>query len=252
MTDRGTDAAPITRLYDEGRALDDDLLAELYAPPPSPWLRVNFVTSVDGAVEVGGHSAGLSSPADQHILNLLRTECDALMIGAGTLRIERYGPMRLADHDRKRRRERGLAEDPTLVVVSGSLNLDPQQPAFAEAPVRPVVLTQATAPAARRAALAETTDLLTVGEHRCDLAAAITALHDRGLRQILCEGGPHLLGGLVAADLVDELCLTVSPLLAGSGHERITAGELSPLRRMVLHQVLSADGSLLLRYRRAP
>jgi riboflavin biosynthesis pyrimidine reductase len=246
-----TDSTPITRLYEERQALDDDALAEFYAPPPPPWLRVNFVSSVDGAVEVGGRSAGLSSPADQRVLSLLRTECDALMIGAGTLRVEQYGPMQLTAADSDRRREHGLAAQPTLVVVSGSLDLDPHQPAFAEAPVRPIVLTQANAPEARRAALAATTDVLTAGEHRVDLAAAIAALHDRGLGQILCEGGPHLLGGLIAADLVDELCLTVSPLLAGSGPDRITAGEASPLRRMVLHQVLTADGSLLLRYRRA-
>jgi riboflavin biosynthesis pyrimidine reductase len=246
-----TGASPITRLSDEGRALDDDTLAELYAPPPPPWLRANFVSSVDGAVEVGGRSAGLSSPADQRVLSLLRTECDALMIGAGTLRAERYGPMRLTDRDGDRRREHGLAAHPTLVVVSGSLDLDPRQPAFAEAPVRPIVLTRATAPAARREALGATTDVLTAGEDRVDLATAIAVLHDRGLGQILCEGGPHLLGGLIAADLVDELCLTISPLLAGAGANRITAGEASPLRRMALHQLLAADGSLLLRYRRA-
>lgn len=247
-----TGASSITRLVDEGRALDDDTLAECYAPPPPPWLRVNFVTSVDGAVEVGGRSRGLSSPGDQRVLSLLRTECDALMIGAGTLRIEGYGSMRLPAPDRERRLARGQAEHPTLVVVSGSLDLDPDQAAFADAPVRPIVLTQAAAPAARRTALAVTTDVLTIGERRVDLAAAMTALHDRGLRRVLCEGGPHLLGGLIAADLVDELCLTVSPLLAGSGADRITAGQPSPLRRMVLHQVLTADGSLLLRYRRAP
>jgi riboflavin biosynthesis pyrimidine reductase len=247
-----TDPTWITRLHDEGRALDDGTLAELYAPPPPPWLRVNFVASVDGGVEVGGVSAGLSSPADQRVLSLLRMECDALLVGAGTLRIEQYGSIRLAEHERARRRDNGLAEHPTLVVVSGSLNLDPGQPAFAGAPVRPIVLTQATAPPERRAALAETVDVVTVGEQRVDLAAAVTALHDRGLRQILSEGGPHLFGGLVAADLVDELCLTVSPLLAGAGAGRITAGATSPPRRMALHQALSTpDGALLLRYRRA-
>ena len=245
-----TDQPPITRLADPRRPLDDQALAECYAPPPPPWLRVNFVSSVDGAVEVGGRSAGLSSPPDQRILHLLRTQCDALLIGAGTLRVERYGPIELPDRDRVRRREHGLAEHPTLVVVSGSLALDPRQPAFVDAPVRPIVLTHAAAPADRRAALAATTEVVVAGEQRVDLAGAVAALHDRGLRQILCEGGPHLFGGLVAADLVDEVCLTVSPVLAGAGPGRIIAGEPSRLRRLALHDALTADGSLMLRYRR--
>jgi riboflavin biosynthesis pyrimidine reductase len=144
-----------------------------------------------------------------------------------------------------------MPEHPTLVVVSGSLRLDPQQPAFAGAPVRPIVLTQATAPADRRAALAATTDVLTAGEGTVDPATAMALLHRRGLRQILSEGGPHMLAELTAADLVDELCLTVSPVLAGAGAGRITAGVSSPLRPMSLQPPLAAGDTLLLRYRRA-
>jgi riboflavin biosynthesis pyrimidine reductase len=242
---------PITRLADPTRPLDDDALAELYAPPRNPWLRANFVTSVDGAVEVDGRSTGLSDPQDQHVLGLLRMHSDALLLGAGTLRVERYGPVLLDERRRAWRRDRGMPEHPTLVVVSGSLRLDPQQPAFAGAPVRPIVLTQATAPADRRAALAATTDVLTAGEGTVDLATAVALLHRRGLRQILSEGGPHLLAELTAADLVDELCLTVSPVLAGAGAGRITAGVSSPLRPMSLQPPLAAGDTLLLRYRRA-
>jgi riboflavin biosynthesis pyrimidine reductase len=244
--------AAITRLADQS-PLDDDALAALYDIDGTArrWLRVNFVSSVDGAVEVDGVSGALSTPEDQRVLRLLRMQCDALLIGAGTLRAERYGPMVLDERERAWRRERGMSEHPVLVVVSGSLNLDPLQPSFAEAPIRPLVLTQETAPAQRRDALATTTEVLTAGAGTVDLPVALEQLHGRGLRRILCEGGPHLLGGLTTADLVDEFCLTLSPLLAGAGAGRITAGPTSPLRRMALRHVLAAGDALLLRYYRS-
>lgn len=243
-------APVITRLTDQARLLDDDTLAGLYPAGRTdpPRLRVNFVTSIDGAAEVDGVTARLSSPADQRVMGLLRRQCDALLIGAGTLRIERYDPPLLDEPSRRWRLERGLTEHPTLVVVSGSLALDPAQPVFADAPTRPIVLTRASAPEARRSALADAADVIDAGADAVDLAAALALLRDRGLRQVLSEGGPHLLGGLTAADLVDELCLTVSPVLVGAGAGRITAGPASTLRRMSLRHVLAADDFVLLRY----
>ena len=166
------------------------------------------------------------------MFGVLRMVCDALVVAAGTLRHEGYRAVRLDERRRAWRASHGLAEYPTLVVVSGSLDLDPAQAAFADAPTRPIVLTHADAdpPAGadrrrRRAAL----------RHRAvDLAAGLAELHRRGLTQLLCEGGPHLLGALTAADLVDELCLTVSPLLAGPGPGRITAGDAAPPRHLPL------------------
>lgn len=246
-------APVITELTDRARPLDDDTLAALYPTDPlgPPRLRVNFVTSIDGAVEVAGVTAGLSSPPDQRVMALLRRQCDAILIGAGTLRIEQYGALRLAPDARRWRLDHRLPEHPTLVVVSRSLALDPAQLAFADAPTRPLVLTQGSAPADRRTALAGTADVVDVGEDSVDLAAAVTLLRHRGYGQLLSEGGPHLLGGLTAADLVDEVCLTVSPVLAGPGAGRITAGATSPLRRMSLQHVLAAGDMLLLRYQRA-
>ena len=232
--------------------LDDDALRDLYAPDRSrPGLRVNFVTSLDGAVEVDGYSRGLSSRADQQVLGLLRQHCDALIVGAGTLRHEGYGAIRLDPARRSWRREQGLAEVPTLVVVTAALDLDPAQGAFADAPVRPVVLTHAAAPAERRAALEAVADVLVCGPEEVDLAAGIAALHERGLRQLLCEGGAHLFGSLLAANVVDELLLSVSPLLAGPGADRIVAGSPhdEPLGMRPIH-IVEADGMLLTRYTR--
>jgi riboflavin biosynthesis pyrimidine reductase len=248
----------ITRLWPDPHPLDDDALADAYEVDDRfrTHLRVNFVTSVDGAVEVGGFSAGLFSEglprdADLKVFGMLRMLCDALLVGAGTLRHEGYGSLRLDGRRRAWRRDHGLAEYPTLVVVSSALDLMASNQAFVEAPVRPIVLTHAAAPADRRAALEPVADVLTLGDGQVDLAAGIERLAERGLRQLLSEGGPHLFGALTAADLVDEVDLTVSPLLAGPGADRIVAGSGHPPGRIALRHILADDhGTLLLRYTR--
>jgi riboflavin biosynthesis pyrimidine reductase len=229
--------------------LDDDALAEAYAVSGA-CVRVNFVTSVDGAVEMAGFSEGLSGPADKRVFKTLRALCDGLLVGAGTVRKEGYHAVRLDEPRRARRAAAGLSAYPTLVVVSRSLDLDPAQDAFAGAPVRPIVVTCESAPADRRAALSAVADVVTVGEREVDLGAAVDLLRGRGLRHLLSEGGPHLFGGLVAADRVDEVCLTVSALLAGAGAGRITAGPASAPRSLSLRLVLAAGDMLLFRYGR--
>jgi riboflavin biosynthesis pyrimidine reductase len=237
---------------DPATDLDDAQLARLYQPPRDrPWLRVNFVSSLDGAVTLDGYSEGLSGPGDKRVFGLLRMQCDALLVGAGTLRNEGYRAVRLDPARRAWRREHGLAEYPPLVVVSGALALDPDSPALADAPVRPVVLTHAASPAAARAALAPVADVVVCGESSVDLAVGLHELHGRGWRQVLCEGGPQVLGTLTGADLVDELCLTLSATLAGPGAGRITAGLVAPEpRRLGLRHVLADGDMLLLRYAR--
>jgi riboflavin biosynthesis pyrimidine reductase len=247
-----TEKIPISPLWPEagGPPLDDASLAALYGRGEQASLRVNFVTSIDGAVTLDGYSAGLSGEPDKRVFGVLRMLCDALVVGAGTLRHEGYRALLLDPWRRAWRRSYGLAEYPTLVVVSRLLRLDPASPAFAAAPVRPLVLTTqgATAPAG----LADVADVLRFGTDWVDLAAGLAALHGRGLRHLLCEGGPLLFGTLTAADLVDEVCLTVAPLLAGPGAGRITAGTASLPRGMALRHVLAAgDGNLMLRYTRA-
>ncbi|MEU3457909.1 pyrimidine reductase family protein [Micromonospora sp. NPDC006766] len=245
--------SPITRVWPTPSSgpLTDPELAALYGRAPRPHLRTNFVASADGAVALGGYSAGLSGEPDKRVFGLLRMLCDGLVVAAGTLRHEGYRAVRLDAARRAWRREQGMAEYPTLVVVSNSLDLDPAQAAFADAPVRPLVLTRAGAEPPP--GLPEVAELVRCGEDRVDLAAGLAELHRRGLGQLLCEGGPQLFGALTAADLVDELCLTVAPLLAGAGPARITAGDGSPPRRLPLRHVLTAaEGVLLLRYARDP
>ena len=224
-----------------------DELVDLYPRNPEPTLRVNFIASADGAVTLGGLSGGLHGPGDKEIFDSLRTVCDALVVAAGTVRAENYDALRLTPAARAWRRAHGLPEFPLMVIVSRSLDLDPGQLVFADAPIRPLVVTTTTAPAERVAAVA---DVLAVGDDEVDLGAAVRALHGRGATQLLCEGGPHLLGALIAADLVTELCLTVSPLLVGGGPGRIAAGAAAEGRRLTLRHVLTLQDMLFLRYAR--
>jgi riboflavin biosynthesis pyrimidine reductase len=231
------------------RELDDTALTSFYAVADRsvPHLRVNFVTSVDGAVSVDSYSAGLSGPADKRVFKLLRDLCDALLVGAGTLRHEGYRPLRFGPERVARRVAAGVAEQPTLVVVSSRLDMPVE--VLAGSAVRPIVLTHAAAPQAGMDALADVADVLAFGETSVDLRAGLSALAARGLTQVLCEGGPHLFGALTAADAVDEMCLTLAPLLAGPGCGRITAGPPLPdPRQIALAHALEEDGNLFLRY----
>ena len=225
-------------------------LVEFYPRNPTPTLRVNFIASLDGAVTVDGVSGGLHGPGDKEIFETLRMVCDALIVASGTVRAENYRALRLTEPARAWRRAHDLPEFPLMVIVSGSLDLDLDQLVFADAPIRPIVLTRASAPAARVAQMATVAEVIAVGAEAVDLPAAVTALHERGATQLLCEGGPHLLGALTAADLVTELCLTVAPMLVGGGPGRIAAGAPGMPRRMSLRHALSVEDMLFLRYAR--
>jgi riboflavin biosynthesis pyrimidine reductase len=256
LTSAGRDLASAGRdLASAGRDLADADLAALYAYPQRPagrWLRANFATSADGAATVDGASAGLSSPADRRVFALLRSLADVIVVGAATARTERYAPVRVRELWRHLRA--GRAATPPIAVVSARLDLDPASPLLAGAPpdARTIVITTADAPPDRRAALARHADVIVAGESAVDMRAALGALADRGHRRLLAEGGPHMLAQFVADGLLDDLCLTIAPLLAGPAAGRIVAGALSPAGplRLALAHVIEDDGFLLCRYTR--
>ncbi|HEU5417484.1 MAG TPA: dihydrofolate reductase family protein [Streptosporangiaceae bacterium] len=245
-----------------------DQLARLYRYPAIPaggaWVRANMIASLDGAAELAGRSGGLGGPADRELFQVLRALADVVLVGAGTARTEGYGPARPA-----RTLPAGLVAGlragrpaaPAIAVVSGSLNLDPDAPLITGAAPdsATIVLTTETAPAARRAALAGRAEVITAGADRVSAGAAVAALASRGYQRILTEGGPRLLAGIAAEGLLDELCLTVSPVLAGGGARRILAGPgrdgadgaAFPAGFSLAH-VIAADGFLLCRYVRQP
>jgi riboflavin biosynthesis pyrimidine reductase len=225
-------------------------LAALYAYPDGPWLRANMVSSADGAASLKGASAGLSSDTDRRLFALLRTLSDVILVGAATVRTERYKPARLQPEGADLRS--GRTPTPPIAVVTRSLDLDPDGPLITAAPpdARTIVITTAQAPQDIRAALEPRADVIVAGQDSVDFTAAVAALADRGHRRLLAEGGPHLLGELLAAGLLDELCLTTGPLLAGPGPGRIVAGGDAASLPLNLAHVLEEDGFLFCRYTR--
>ncbi|MCU1447259.1 pyrimidine reductase family protein [Cryobacterium sp.] len=230
---------------------DDVLRRYVVTDRSTPHLRVNFISSLDGAATHDGLSGGLGDDADRLVFDTLRMLSDVILVGAGTVRAEGYGGIRFTDDAVAWRLAHGLPEHPPVAIVSGRLDLDATHPVFTRAASRPMVITHAGAPADRRAALAEVADVLVCGDSAVDHALMVTTLTERGYPQVLCEGGPGLFGSLLAADRVDELCLTLAPLLESGRAPRIAGAREASPRRMRLAHALPAGDTLLLRYLRA-
>ena len=232
--------------------IDDAQLAGCYAIDDRnrPSVRVNFVASIDGAATDHGLSGGLSSPADKRVFDLLRRLSDVILVGAGTVRAEGYGAMQLDPALVELRRANGLADQPVFAIVSGALRLDSESAVFTHAPVRAIVVTVEASSQAKQEALSRVADVVVCGKNELDVGAMLDAFGQRGLRQVLCEGGPTLFGTLLEADRVDELCLTISPLIEGGDARRIVLGTSEKARHMMLHHVLVSSGTLMLRYLR--
>lgn len=212
-------------------------------------VRMNFVQSADGAATLDGRSGPLGGDTDRAVMRVLRAMADVVVVGAGTVRVEEYGGLGGGEQDAAWRRAHGLSDAPRPVVVSRSLRLDPAQPFFAKAQARPFVVTCAASPAEQRNALADVADVLVCGDEGVDLGDALGALADRGLTQVLCEGGPHLFGKLLDAGLVDEVCVTVAPRFVGGLAGRIAQGADEQDRRFRLAGSFTDDeGFVFLRY----
>ncbi|WP_168796547.1 pyrimidine reductase family protein [Arthrobacter echini] len=232
--------------------VDDDALHSIYAYPSMdrPYVRFNFISAADGAATTGGLSAGLGNDGDKRIFAVVRRLADVVLVGAGTVRAEGYeGP--LVDEDAQSwRTGNGQEAHPAIALISGSLDLDPSGGFFANAPVRPLILTSRSAPADRRGALEAVADVVDCGEDTVDPSAVLTELGRRGLLKVLCEGGPSVLGAFQRSGAVDELCLSLSPLLAGGDGPRIAMGDGPgqpiPLR---LASLLTEDSALYTLYR---
>ncbi len=212
-----------------------------------PFLAVNFATTVDGRATIGGVSGPIGSTADTAMLAGLRTRFDAVMIGAGTMRSERYGRLISSQEQRERRERIGLPHDPLMVIVSGRLDLPWDAPLFTAGAGRVLVFT------ASEAEPPKTATSLRVVHHEgfVDLPEALRHLrHERGIRALLCEGGPGLHGELEGGGLVDDLFLTIAPKLAGGRAPRILEGELPAVAELELAWLLEQDGELFARYRR--
>jgi riboflavin biosynthesis pyrimidine reductase len=237
----------------DSTAVTDAELYDLYAypnPVKASYVRVNFVSSVNGVVTVDGRSGGLGSKADLRVFGLLRELADVILVGAGTARIEGYRGARSSERLRRRRRERGQAEVPPIAVVTAMADLDPVGPLFTDTRVPPLILTVSRAPYNKVDRLIEAgANVVEVGTHRAEVPLILEALRDRGLYRVLCEGGSQLVGDLIVEDAMDELCLTLAPYLVG-GSSRISVSAPTSARPMSLRSAIIADGALLMVYRR--
>jgi riboflavin biosynthesis pyrimidine reductase len=215
-----------------------------------PWVLANMIASLDGATHVDGLSGGLGSDADRLTFRAIRAVADVILVAAGTARSEQYHPVRTNPEVVEARRTRGQSERPRLAILTRHLDLDLDGELFmAEDP--PIVLTTEKAPQSRlRHAESRTTVVQFPGD-RVEVGAAVQALGDLGARIVLTEGGPTLIGQLAMADVLDELCLSVSPLIVGGDAARVTDVALTTHRRYDLCRVLEAESMLLLRYARA-
>ena len=207
--------------------------ADLPGVEHRPAVRLNMIASVDGATAVGEVSGGLGGPADKQVFKVLRSLADVVLVAAGTVRAEQYGP-----------------SDMPIAVVTRTAQLDWQSPFFTMARARPIVLTVDDAPAESLRRAAEVADVIVVGSGGVDFGRALNELGARGHHHVLAEGGPTLNGQLAVAGVIDELCLTLSPSLAAGNAKRIIAAAALPIpTRMALLSILEDDGFLFLRYR---
>jgi riboflavin biosynthesis pyrimidine reductase len=211
--------------------------ADVYADRPvadgRPGVRLNMISSVDGATTVGGVSGGLGSLGDKRVFAALRSLADVVLVAAGTVRAEHYGPATVP-----------------IAVVTRTAHLDWQSKFFAEAKGRPLVVTVDDVPAENLDHAAEVADVVIAGTGSVDMGRAVDELGRRGFQHILAEGGPSLNAQLVAAGVLDELCLTFAPKLVAGDGKRVLDGPVLPEpSELELRSLLEDEGYLFLRYR---
>ena len=210
-----------------------DVYADLPVVEGRPGVRLNMIASVDGATALDGLSGNLGGPGDKRVFAALRSLTDVVLVAAGTVRAEHYGPSTVP-----------------IAVITRRANLDWQSPFFTEAKSKPIVLTVEDAPTDNLQHAAEVADVVFAGTGSVDLGRAVAELGARGLIHVLAEGGPTMNGQLALAGRLDELCLTVSPKLIAGDAKRLLAGPPLPApTQLSLRSVVEDDGYLFLRYR---
>ncbi|MFE7100027.1 pyrimidine reductase family protein [Streptomyces erythrochromogenes] len=252
-----TDQTPARSQDGADREWSLDELADAYAYPAleadGHWLRANMVSTLDGAAQHEGRSQPISGETDMRIFGTLRALADVVVVGAETVRQEGYRPARAREAFAARREAAGQGPAPAIAVVTASMDLDFSLPLFTSPLAATLVVTGAAAPSDRVAeAKAAGAEVVVAGEGAAvDAARAVRELAARGLRRQLTEGGPRLLGQFVAADVLDELCLTISPTLTAGGAQRIAGGpSVTVPHRLAPACVLEEAGFLFTSYRR--
>jgi len=213
-----------------------------------PWVLANMISSLDGAIAIDGVSGGLGGPADKAVFVAIRSVPDVILVGSGTVVAENYRRPQTSPETQELRVSRGQSALPRIAIVSGSLSIEADHQVF-DSDARPMVITHGQSPLDRRKALSEVADVLVAGDSHVDLSHALRSLKEDGANTVLLEGGPTLNGAMAAADLIDEMSISVAPWLVGGNASRMLAGSHTPdPRSMRLDRVLHQDGYLFLRY----
>jgi len=242
----------LTPAHDVPDPLAPYLTVDRSRPRHECWVTGHMVAGLDGTAAIGGRVGALSTAPDQTLFRRMRQLADVVLVGAETVRREGYGPVRLSPEAQTVRRDEGRVPVPPLAVVSRSLDLDWDASVFAEAPedARTYVVTCASADPDRVARSREVATVVVAGDERVEPALALAALADRGHRVVLCEGGPTWLGELVAADRLDELCLSVAPVIGGDPLPVCVTPDGVSIARFTLRGTMVEDSTLFLRYER--
>lgn len=214
-----------------------------------PWVMLNMVESVDGATALKGGATALNDADDRQLFLALRSVADVVLVGAQTVRSERLGPVRMSDEMLQHRAAAGLEGEPRLAVMSRSLGIEPDNRIFSDPDRRPILVVPSDADRDRMRRLEGVADFVLTDTDSGQ--AVVDAL--RPAEVVLCEGGPSVNSHLIAADVVDEINLTLSPIFGLGSSKRLAshADELDPPQELVLDRALVGDRSLFLRYVRA-
>jgi len=233
-------------------ALGPYLEVDRSRPKHECWVTGHMVAGLDGTAAVGGRVGSLSTAPDQALFRRMRQIADIVLVGAETVRREGYGSVGLDDDAQEQRRRLGQSATPPIALVSRSLAFDWNAKVFADAPddARTHLITCEAADPGRRAEAEQYAEVIVAGDDRVEPAAAMQALADRGRRVVLCEGGPTWLGELVAADRLDELCLSVAPLMGGDPLPVSVTPPGAGLAQFELKGAMAEDDTLFLRYER--
>lgn len=251
MSNDEDDAGARFTLLGSATRIEAAELANLYVYPRELercWVRANMITSLDGGATVDGRAGGLAGAGDRALFKVMRESADAIVVGAGTVRAEQYSGAQLTVAARQRRQDRGQSEVPPIAVVTASGALEPDSLLFTRTEAPPLIFTSAASCAATRDRLqgrAEVIDASTADPILVDPAAMLAELGRRGLYRVLCEGGPTLLGDIVGHGLLDELGLTISPMLVGGGAPRIVVSQTAVATSLRTTHILTDEQGYL-------
>jgi riboflavin biosynthesis pyrimidine reductase len=251
------DAGTQFTLLSSGSTVDSAELAKLYAYPADLdrcWVRGNMIASLDGGATVEGRAGGLGGSGDRALFAVMREAADVILVGAGTVRAENYSGAQLTVACRQLRQRRRQSEVPPIAVASASGALEPESRLFTRSETPPLIFTTTVSFAATRDRLhgrAEVLDASTSDPIVVDLTAVLAELGRRGLHRVLCEGGPTLLGDIVGQGLLDELGLTIAPMVLAGTAPRIVVGQTAVTTGLrAAHILTDADGYLYTLFKR--